>query len=154
MPDVDATIDHFLEQAGIPSKRVSETQWAAQLTGDRKLTIPLGIALSGDRVVFESFFMRKPQENAEQFYELLLRRNARAYGVHFAIDAEGDVFLVGARAARGLDADELDRIVGSILLESDGLFDAAIKIGFAHYLEADLAWRARSAGTDNASSNG
>jgi len=96
-------------------------------------------------VVFESFFMRRPQENKDAFYELLLRRNARAYGVHFAVDAEGDVFLVGARAAAGLDIDELDRIVGSILIEADGLFNAAISIGFKSYLEADMAWRARNA---------
>jgi hypothetical protein len=137
------TIDLFLENAEIPFKRVADGQWAAQLHGERKHTIPLGIALSGDRVIFESFFMRRPQENRDDFYELLLRRNMRAYGVHFAVDAQGDVFLVGARAAAGLDENELDRIIGSILIEADGLFDAAISIGFKTYLEADMAWRAR-----------
>ena len=140
------TIERFFEQSDIPYKRVGDGRWAAQLRGERKLTIPLGIALSGDRVVFESFFMRRPQENLAEFYELLLRRNARAYGVHFAVDSEGDVFLVGARAAAGLDVDELDRIVGSMLIEADGLFNAAISIGFKSYLEADMAWRARNAG--------
>lgn len=141
------TIERFFEQADIPYKRVAEGQWAAQFSGERKHTIPLGVAISGDRVQFESFFMRRPQENREQFYEMLLRRNARAYGVHFAIDAEGDVFLVGARSAEGLDVDELDRIVGSILIEADGLFNAAISVGFKSYLEADMAWRARNAGS-------
>jgi hypothetical protein len=139
-------IEGFLRRADIPYKRIDENQWAAQLRGDRKLTIPLGIALSGDRVVFESFFMRRPQENAERFYEMLLRRNARAYGVHFAIDADGDVYLVGSRAAAGIDEAELDRIVGSILIEADGLFEAAIAVGFESYLRADLAWRARNDG--------
>jgi hypothetical protein len=92
--------------------------------------------------------MRRPQENADRFYELLLRRNARAYGVHFAVDADGDVYLAGRRAAAGLDEDEMDRIVGSILIEADGLFDAAIEVGFASYLEADRAWRARAAGSE------
>ena len=147
MADTAETIEHFFEQADIPYKRVDQSTWAAQLKGDRKLTIPLGVALSGDRVVFESFFMRRPQENLDAFYEMLLRRNARAYGVHFALDAQGDVFLVGARAAKGLDTDELDRIVGSILIEADGLFNAAIEVGFKSYLEADMAWRARNAGT-------
>jgi len=145
MASVAETIERFFEQADIQYKLLAEGQWAAQLRGERKHTIPLGIALSGDRVVFESFFMRRPQENKDAFYELLLRRNARAYGVHFAVDAEGDVFLVGARAAAGLDIDELDRIVGSILIEADGLFNAAISIGFKSYLEADMAWRARNA---------
>jgi len=138
-------IEGFLSRSEIPYKRVSENQWAAQLRGDRKLTIPVGILLSGDRVVFESFFMRRPQENAERFYEMLLRRNARAYGVHFAIDADGDVYLVGSRGASGIDEHELDRIIGSLLVEADGLFDAAISVGFESYLRADLAWRARAA---------
>ena len=138
------TIERFFDQADIPYKRVADGQWAAQLSGDRKHTIPLGVALSGDRVLFESFFMRRPQENLAEFYEMLLRRNARAYGVHFALDAQGDVFLVGARSAEGLDVDELDRIVGSLLIEADGLFNAAISVGFKTYLEADMAWRARN----------
>jgi len=136
-------IERFFEQADIPYKLVAEGRWAAQLRGERKHTIPLGVALSSDRVVFESFFMRRPQENKDAFYELLLRRNARAYGAHFAVDAQGDVFLVGARGGAGLDENELDRIIGSILIEADGLFDAAISIGFKTYLEADMAWRAR-----------
>ena len=136
-------IEAFFEHAGVPYKRVAEGQWAAQLRGERKHTIPLGIALVGDRVVFESFFMRRPQEAHDDFYEMLLRRNMRAYGVHFALDAQGDVFIVGARGATGLDEEELDKIVGSILIEADGLFDAAIAVGFKSYLAADMAWRAR-----------
>jgi len=31
------------------------------------------------------------------------------------------------------------------LIEADGLFNAAISIGFKSYLEADMAWRARNA---------
>jgi hypothetical protein len=136
-------IERFFEQAEIPFKQVGDGQWAAQLRGERKHTIPLGIALVGERVVFESFFMRRPQEARDDFYELLLRRNMRSYGVHFALDADGDVYIVGARGVTGLNEDELDRIVGSILMEADGLFDAAIAIGFKSYLEADMAWRAR-----------
>ena len=136
-------IEAFFEHAEIPFKLVADGQWAAQLRGEKKHTIPLGIALIGDRVVFESFFMRRPQEAHDDFYELLLRRNMRAYGVHFALDAEGDVLIVGARAATGLDEAELDRIIGAILIEADGLFEAAISIGFKSYLEADMAWRAR-----------
>ncbi|HJT37955.1 MAG TPA: hypothetical protein VJ818_05975, partial [Actinomycetota bacterium] len=61
------TIERFFEQSDIPYKRVGDGRWSAQLRGERKLTIPLGVALSGDRVVFESFFMRRPQENRAEF---------------------------------------------------------------------------------------
>lgn len=153
MPVPTAVVERFLEHAGVPHRRVAEGTWVAQLAGERKLAIPLTIVLTGDRIAFESFFMRRPLENADRFYELLLRRNARAYGVSFAVDATGDVYLVGRRAAGGLDEEELDRIVGSILVEADGMFDAAIEVGFEHYLQADRAWRARAAGVGPAESS-
>ena len=139
-------LERFLTREDIPFKLAGENTWAVQLRGERKLTIPIMITITGDRVAFESFFMRRPLENADRFYELLLRRNMRAYAVHFALDTAGDVFLVGQRATKGLDDAELDRILGSILVEADGLFDAAIKVGFASYLEADMRWRAANAG--------
>lgn len=139
-------VERFLSSNGIPFQASAENRWTASLRGERKLAIPLQIAIVGDAFVLESFFMRRPQENVAGFYELLLKRNLRAYGVHFALDATGDVYLVAHRSAEGLDDAELDRIVGALLVEADGLFDAAIEIGFASYLEADRRWRAAQAG--------
>jgi len=138
-------IEAYFASSEIPYRRLSPTQWGAQLTGERKHTIGFGVELVGDRIRFESFFMRRPQENADRFYELLLRRNMRSYGVHFALDANGDVFLVGQRGAEGLNQQEMDRIVGAILVEADGMFNAAIEVGFGSYLAADMAWRAKVA---------
>ena len=138
-------IERFLERSELPYARAGEGRWTFQLKGERKLTIPVGVAITGDRVMFESFFMRRPQENADRFYELLLRRNLRSYGVHFALDTIGDVYIVGQRAVKGLDEEELDRIVGAILMEADGLFNAAIEVGFESYLEADMRWREANA---------
>lgn len=144
MGDAVATIESFLDGAGIEYVRTAPGQWAAMLRGERKLTIPVAITIRGDVLHLESFFMRHPQENLDRFYELLLRRNARAYGVAFALDGVGDVYLVGARATAGLDEDELDRILGAVITEADGLFMTAIEIGFETYLEADRKWRATS----------
>lgn len=141
--DAAAIIDAFLAGARIAHRKEGGSRWIAQLSGEHKLTIPLIVTITAGRVLFESFFMRRPIENADRFFDLLLRRNMRAYGVHFALDAVGDVYLVGQHPAEGLSEAELDRIVGSILVESDGVFDAAVGIGFAGYLEADRAFRAR-----------
>ena len=142
--DTSAVVEGFLTKAEIPFAPAGAGRWGAQLRGDHKHSIGFGIAIVGDSITFEAFFMRRPQENLDRFYELLLRRNLRSYGIHFALDADGDVYLVGQRAIAGLTEEELDRIVGAILLEADGLFDAAIEVGFASYLERDRAWRARA----------
>lgn len=140
----DEVVAAFLEDAGIEHVRTGPASWAGMLRGERKHTIPISLTIRGDVLHVESFFMRRPQENLDRFYALLLRRNARAYGIAFTLDGIGDVYLVGQRSADGLTAAELDRIVGSILTEADGLFDAAIELGFESYLAADRAWRERS----------
>ena len=43
----------------------------------------------------EAFFCRQPDENHAEFYRFLLERGGRMYGVHFALDPAGDVYLVG-----------------------------------------------------------
>jgi len=142
MADPAEVIEGFLQRAGIEAASAGEGRWVAQLAGERKLTIPLSLSIHADTLHLESFFMRRPQENEAKFYEVLLRRNARAYGLGFALDGLGDVYLVGKRSLDGLDEREMDRIIGSLLIEADGMFDAMIEIGFATYLEADRRWRA------------
>jgi len=134
-------IESYLRDAGIEHARAADHRWVAMLRGERKLTIPLSLTIRGDVLHIESFFMRRPQENLDRFYEMLLRRNARSFGVAFALDGIGDVYLVGRRGVEGLTEGELDRILGAVLIEADGLFDAAIEIGFATYLSADRRWR-------------
>ncbi|HVL32050.1 MAG TPA: YbjN domain-containing protein [Actinomycetota bacterium] len=140
-------LERFFTQMEIPFVRASETQYAFQLRGERKLTIPVSVTISPSAIRFESFFMRKPQDNLVEFYEMLLRRNARAYGVSFGLDGVGDVYLVHQRAVDGLNEHELDRIIGALLIEADGSFDHAIALGFEQYLARDRAWRARGGDT-------
>ena len=134
----------FLTRAEIPFKEAGDGRWAVQLRGERKLTIPVMITEAADDLRFETFFMRRPQENADRFYEMLLRRNMRARGVAFALDGVGDVYLVATLPLDAVDEDRLDKLFGAILVEADGMFTAAIEVGFASYLAADMAWRAKA----------
>ena len=135
----------FLTDAEITHRRIDEQTFAVSLRGEHRLAIGITLRLSGTHLHLESFFMRAPQDNRDAFYEMCLRRNARAPGIAFALDAEGDVFLVGRIPRGAVDAPALDALLGAILIESDGMFQRAIETGFATYLEADMAWRARSA---------
>lgn len=123
--------------------RRDDPRLALQLKGEQRLTIGIVATLGETHLRFESFFMRRPQEDQDAFHQLLLQRNLRARGVAFALDTDGDAFLVASLPIVAVDQDELDRIVGAFLVESDGNFETAMKIGFASYLEADLAWRAK-----------
>lgn len=139
---VGDTIAGFLERSGISHRRIGDDSFAVALAGEHRLQIGVTLAVSGDDVVLESFFMRAPQENVAAFYEMCLKRNQRARHIAFALDGEGDVFLVGRAPSSVIDEGFLDGWLGAVLIESDGMFKAAIEVGFASYLAADMAWRA------------
>lgn len=142
MPEPAATITGYLADRDITHQKVSENEWALQLRGEKKLSITVLLALRERTLQVESFFIRRPAENHADLYRLLLRTNMRLYGVRFALDDLGDVYLVARFPVEAVTDEELDRVLGSILSISDELFMPAIEIGFASYLQRDMAWRA------------
>lgn len=134
-------IESYLADRDVRHERMSDADWAAQLHGEKKLSITVLLALRERTLQIESFFIRRPAENHADVYRMLLRANMRVYGVRFAIDDIGDVFLVGRIPVDAVNEDELDRILGAILTTSDEMFMPAIEVGFASYLARDMAWR-------------
>lgn len=132
----------FLTRSEIAHVRPDPHTFALAIAGEHRLRIEVTLTVHTDDVSLTSFFMRAPRENREAFYAMCLARNARARAIAFALDADGDVFLVGRLPCAALDDDALDRWLGAVLVESDGMFQTAMETGFASYLEADLAWRA------------
>jgi hypothetical protein len=92
----------------------------------------------------EAFFCRRPDENHDRFYRFLLERNGRTYGVHFAVDQVGDVYLVGRLPLAAVSSEEIDRILGCVLSYADENFDAALELGFASAIRREWAWRAKN----------
>jgi putative sensory transduction regulator len=135
-------IGSYLADRDIRSERVSPSDWAVLLKGEKKLSITVLLALRERTLAIESFFIRRPAENHADLYAMLLRANMRLYGVRFAIDDIGDVYLVARVPVEAVTDEELDRILGSILVTSDEMFMPTIEVGFASYLERDMAWRA------------
>ena len=87
--------------------------------------------------------MRHPDEKSEELWAWLLRRNARMYGVSFSIDAAGDVYLTGRVTLKGLDDDELDRLLGAVLTYADESFDTMLEIGFGSSIRREWEWRVK-----------
>jgi len=91
----------------------------------------------------EAFFCRQPDENHAEFYRFLLERGSRMFGVHFALDPAGDVYLVGRLPLAAIAAAEIDRLLGCVLSYSDDNFDQALMIGFASSIRREWAWRVK-----------
>jgi hypothetical protein len=108
-----------------------ERRWYVRLRGEEKDFTTIWFTLRQRTLHYETYVMPAPEENHEQFWEHLLRRNYRLYGVHFAIGPEDAVFLVGQVAAGAVDGEELDRIVGTVYASVEQFFRPALRIGYA-----------------------
>ncbi|GAC1422687.1 MAG: hypothetical protein NVSMB57_15780 [Actinomycetota bacterium] len=111
--------------------------------GDTKHSIGVGFAMSDAGLRVESFFMRAPQENAREVYQMLLARNARGRLAWFAIDAHGDAYLLGFLPRNAVDERSLDELLGEVVSTCDEMFSGIVARGFESYLARDLAWRSK-----------
>ena len=127
--DLDLLIGRALAVNGTVFERVREGAYLATLPGQHRLTTAVWLIVGDHSLLVEAFFIRRPDENHEEFYGFLVRRNARMYGVAFALDSLGDVYLVGRLPHGSVTPDEIDRVLGCVLTYSDETFDPAIAIG-------------------------
>ncbi|HEY0637046.1 MAG TPA: YbjN domain-containing protein [Pseudonocardiaceae bacterium] len=111
------------------------------LPGITKLRTNCWLVVGRHALLVEAFVCRRPDEEHEQVYRFLLRRNARLYGVHYTIDQAGDVYLVGRVGLHAVTADELDRLLGQVLEAADGDFNTLLELGFAGAIRREWDWR-------------
>ncbi len=106
-----------------------------------KLKTVCNLIIGDHAMRVEAFVMRQPDENREQLWAWLLQRNAHMYGVAFAIDPVGDVYLTGRAPLHAVTPDEVDRLLGSVLTYADESFDTMLEIGFGSAIRREWAWR-------------
>src|SRR2546423_13673016 len=97
-------IESTLTERGVEWERTGEHAYAVTLPGTHKLKTVCNLIVGEHALRVEAFVMRQPDENREQLWSWLLQRNARMYGVAFAIDGSGDVYLVGRVSLSGVTA--------------------------------------------------
>lgn len=142
--ELHGTIQDALDEAGLDWTSPEEGAFFVVLPGTHKLATNCWLVAGTHALLVEAFVCRKPDENAEELYRFLLRRNARLYGVAFSIDAAGDVYLVGRLPLHAITPDEVDRILGSVLQYADESFDRLLEIGFAGSIRREWAWRQKN----------
>src|SRR5690606_5004640 len=112
-------IEATLAERGLEWERSGESSYVVTLPGTHKLKTLCNLVVGDHALRVEAFVMRQPDENREQLWSWLLQRNARMYGVAFAIDTVGDVYLVGRLSLHAVTAEELDRLLGAVLTYAD-----------------------------------
>lgn len=134
-------IESTLTERGLSWERTGPRSFAVTLPGVHKLKTSCNLIVGEHALRIEAFVMRQPDENREQLWSWLLQRNARMYGVAFATDKTGDVYLVGRIGLHAVTEAELDRLLGAVLTYADESFDTMLEIGFGTAIRREWAWR-------------
>ena len=132
-----------LDEAGLSVTAVGEDRWLTMLSGEWKRTIPVLLTLGDRRLTLTSLFSGVPDEGHAEVYRILLHRNQRPAPVHFGLDDEGDLVLVGSLPLVAVDAAAVDELLGLVLTTADETFNQVLRTGFASYLAVEQRWRAR-----------
>jgi hypothetical protein len=134
-------LGQVLDRLGLEYTHPEPGAYLIRLAGEHKLATVTWLVAGEHSLQVEAFFCRQPDENHAAFYRFLLERNGRLYGVHFALDRTGDVYLTGRLPLTAITDDEIDRVLGCVLAYSDESFNEALKLGFGSAIRREWAWR-------------
>ena len=145
-----AVIRDYLRTSDLTYTEPSDGVVEVELPGERKLKTACRLEIGRQALAVHAFVARHPDENHEAVYRWLLERNLKTYAVAFAVDHNGDIFLDGRLPLEAVTADEVDRLLGSVLSYADESFNTILELGFASSIRKEWEWRlARGESTRN-----
>ena len=153
MPDRAAAIAcvrTVLSESDLEWEELSDGIFSVTLPGERKLKTPCRLDVGRHSFAVHAFVARHPDENHERVYRWLLERNLRLYGVAFAVDHHGDIYLDGRLPLSSVSPEEIDRLLGAVLSYADESFNTILELGFGTSIRREWDWRlARGESTAN-----
>lgn len=140
MSDPRAVIRDYLLTSSIEFEEVDGV-FVVVLPGERKQQTTVSLSVGRHAISVNAFVMRHPDENHMAIFRWLLERNRRLYAVAYALDHLGDIYLVAKLDPDSIDAEELDRVLGTIVESADGSFNVLLEMGFPSAIRREWAWR-------------
>ena len=141
MADPRQVIEQALAESGAAWESPGPGHYVVTLPGTRKLSTACSLIVGTHALSVNAFVIRRPDENHEAVHRWLLERNTRLFGVAFALDRLGDVYLVGKLPLAAVTPEEIDRVLGTVLEQADGSFNTLLEMGFASAIRKEHAWR-------------
>jgi hypothetical protein len=134
-------IEDVLKDAELEWESPRPGTYVVKLPGTRKLSTTLQMIVGRHSLSLNAFVIRHPDENESGVHRWLLERNLKLYGVSYAVDQLGDVYVTGRLPLAAVTADEVDRLLGQVLEAADGSFNTLLELGFASAIRREYAWR-------------
>ena len=141
MSDPAQVIRDHLKGNEIEFEEATDGVFSFSLPGEKKLQTAVRLDVGDHALGVHAFVCRKPDENHERVYRWLLERNLKMFGVSFAVDAVGDIYLDGRLPLVAVTPDEIDRLLGAVLTYADGSFNTILELGFATSIRREWEWR-------------
>jgi hypothetical protein len=136
-----ATVRQVLGDSDLEWEEVEDGIFTVTLPGERKLQTPCRLDVGRHAFAVHAFVARRPDENHERVYRWLLERNLRLYGMAFALDHHGDIYLDGRLPLGAVTPEEVDRLLGAVLTYADESFNTILELGFASSIRKEWEWR-------------
>jgi hypothetical protein len=143
-------VEGALKDAELEWESPAPGNYVVKLPGTRKLSTTVSLLLGRHSLSLNAFVIRHPDENEPGVHRWLLERNLKLYGVSYAVDQLGDVYVTAKLPLAAVTADEIDRLLGQVLEAADGAFNTLLELGFASAIRKEYEWRvARGESTRN-----
>jgi hypothetical protein len=139
--DARDTILAVLQDSGLEFVEHRPGVFEVELPGERKLKTACRLEVGQHALGVHAFVARRPDENHEAVYRWMLERNLKMFGVAFAVDAVGDIYLDGRVPLHAVTPEEVDRLLGAVLTYADESFNSILELGFATSIRREWAWR-------------
>jgi hypothetical protein len=139
--DSRAVIEEFLDSHDLDFEKKDANTFLVSLPGEKKLQTHCALVVGDHSLSINAFVIRKPDENEGGVHAWCMQKNASMYGIAFAINELGDLYLVGRLPLPAVTAREIDRLLGAVLQYSDSSFNPLLELGFANAIRREWAWR-------------
>lgn len=139
--NIVSLIQAFLDGQGLEFDHPTENTFLVSLPGTTKLATHCALIVGDHTLSVNAFVIRKPDENAGDVHAWCMLKNASMYGIAFATNELGDIYLVGRLPLGAVNEIELDRLLGSVLQYADNAFNPLLELGFADAIRREWAWR-------------
>ena len=134
-------IEGVLKDAELEWESPEPGTYVVKLPGTRKLSTTVSLIVGRHSLSLNAFVIRHPDENEAGVHRWLLERNLKLYGVSYAVDQLGDVYVTARLPLPAVTADEIDRLLGQVLEAADGSFNTLLELGFASAIRREYEWR-------------
>ncbi|MFD9092630.1 YbjN domain-containing protein [Streptomyces collinus] len=134
-------IEGVLKDAELEWESPETGNYVVRLPGTRKLSTTVSLLVGRHTLSLNAFVIRHPDENEAGVHRWLLERNLKLFGVSYAVDRLGDIYVTARLPLAAVTPEETDRLLGQALEAADGAFNTLLELGFATAIRKEYAWR-------------